>query len=786
MTHVSREEVVEIAIPRNKFGTDFIAVVHRGKVVDLLLASGRSSVHGYLWGELERVQDYVDHFEPIKEARKPTDIEVKHGNNVYVVRVEDGVPRILIPAISTEVELGDSYLSSSEREQILALALRGMLSCSEAQRTIEIALGRNAYADKGPPTTGLQKRPAHEKAIIKCVRALGTVLHCTVERCRSAAKRIIELVLGPKTAILLAKNEIEAEESPAALKTERDTPAIQAPDGISSPQHGSQPTEGGLDEWDFVPEGKQRVWCNQCEMISINGVPCHESGCPNEHKVWDPNALPLDKTSRPDHEYGEWVNGEDFAAPTDVSENPEGAEGGDKNYVIYAQKEEQRLRDPKCREEKEEVDHATSEKEAEKVVVEYKIAYGQGWRVWFENVRPDAQPIAVALDNQPTKRTVQHNGDGESTSPGHHASLFSVKANKAGRILVVDDEEAIRKIMVSILAPAGYECREAAGGLEALRLLESGEQFDLMLDDLMMPGLDGIGLLERTKDKYPDMPVVIVTGVHDVSVALASIRNGAYDYLMKPFEKEQLLNSASRALENRRLKVENRTYQTNLESLVKARTEQLQTAMGSLERAYDLTLESLGDALRLKDAGTEGHSKRVTAFTIGIARAMGLPNDQINVIARGAFMHDIGKMAIPSPILVKPDALTSDETTIMREHCLRGYEILQNLPFLAKASEIVYAHHERFDGTGYPRGLKGEQIPLGGRIVAVANTLDSITSDLPYRRAQSLSTAREEIRRESGRQFDPEIVTVFLDMPDSMWNDLRNEINKQTTPVAHP
>src|SRR5580698_3213181 len=208
------------------------------------------------------------------------------------------------------------------------------------------------------------------------------------------------------------------------------------------------------------------------------------------------------------------------------------------------------------------------------------------------------------------------------------------------RILVVDDEEAIREIVCAILAAAGYTWKQASSGMEALALLNSGEVFELMLSDLMMADLDGIGLLERTKEKYPDMPVVMVTAVHDISVALAAIRNGAYDYLLKPFEREQLLNAVGRALENRRLKVENRTYQTELESLVRARTKELQAAVGELKRSYDITLEALGDALDLKDAETEGHSRRVTAFTILIARAMGLAGDQIDVIARGAFLHD--------------------------------------------------------------------------------------------------------------------------------------------------
>jgi putative nucleotidyltransferase with HDIG domain len=349
----------------------------------------------------------------------------------------------------------------------------------------------------------------------------------------------------------------------------------------------------------------------------------------------------------------------------------------------------------------------------------------------------------------------------------------------AERILVVDDEESIREIVCSMLNAAGYQCRQATSGLDALEVLGTGEEFSLMLSDLMMRDLDGVGLLEQTKIRYPEMPVIMVTAVHDISVALAAIRNGAYDYLLKPFEREQLLAAVRRALETRRLKLENRAYQSNLESLVAARTEQLRQTMNDLERSYDITLEALGDALDLKDSETEGHSKRVTAFTIAIARAMGLGSDKIRVIARGAFLHDIGKMAIPDAILRKPGPLTEEERAIMREHCYRGYQMLRKIPFLTEASEIVYAHQERFDGTGYPRGLRGEQIPLGARIFAVADTLDAITSDRPYRAAQPIAAARTEIRRFDGMQFDPGVVKVFNDMPDSIWEDLRKEIDAQ-------
>jgi putative nucleotidyltransferase with HDIG domain len=352
-------------------------------------------------------------------------------------------------------------------------------------------------------------------------------------------------------------------------------------------------------------------------------------------------------------------------------------------------------------------------------------------------------------------------------------------------ILVVDDEEPIREIVATMLTNAGYACKQAASGMEALAVLTSGEDFELMLSDLMMADLDGLGLLERTKEKYPDMPVVMVTAVHDISVALDAIRNGAWDYVLKPFEREQLLNTVSRALENRRLKVENRNYQMNLESLIQARTDQLQATLEELKRSYDITLEVLGKALDYKDGETENHSKRVTAYTMAIASRMGIPKEQIEVIARGAFLHDIGKMAIPDNILNKPGKLTEDEVTVMREHCYLGYKLVQKIPVLREAAEIVYSHQERFDGTGYPRGLRGPDIPLGARIFSVADTFDAITSDRPYRPKQTMQAARAEIKRCSGSQFDPEVVEIFLEMPDSIWEDLRKDTDAQLDRVAY-
>ena len=348
------------------------------------------------------------------------------------------------------------------------------------------------------------------------------------------------------------------------------------------------------------------------------------------------------------------------------------------------------------------------------------------------------------------------------------------------RILVVDDEASIRDVVSSILGEAGFDCRTVSSGPEALSALRGDNGYALVLSDLIMEGMDGLTLLGRIKKSHPQLNVVMVTAVHDISVALAAIRHGAYDYLLKPFEREQLLAIVRRATENYTLKMENAAYQTRLESLVAEQTQTLRHAFAELERSYDITLEALGNALDLKDAETEGHSKRVTAFTIAIARAMELPQEQIRVIARGAFLHDIGKMAIPDAILRKPGRLTPDEQTLMREHARLGYQMLRRIPFLQEASNIVYSHQERYDGSGYPRGLKGEQIPLGARIFAIADTFDAITSDRPYRAAQSISSARREIQRYAGSQFDPEIVTVFVSVSEQIWQQLRDEIDAQT------
>jgi len=365
--------------------------------------------------------------------------------------------------------------------------------------------------------------------------------------------------------------------------------------------------------------------------------------------------------------------------------------------------------------------------------------------------------------------------------------MYSGGANlEKHNILVADDEEAIREVVSTLLESQGYRCKACPDGRAALDSFRKGS-FDLVLSDIVMPEMNGLKLLAALREEDPDVPVIMVTAMHDISIALEAIRAGAYDYILKPFEKDQLYLSVRRALEHRHLVLENRTYQTGLEHLVAERTQQLSIALQDLEQSYDYTLEALGSALDAKDAETEGHCQRVTAFTITIAKAMGVDKALLRHIARGAFLHDIGKMGIPDQILRKPGPLTLEEREIMRRHCEIGYAVLERIPFLKEAAEIVLSHQECYDGSGYPHGLKGEEIPLGARIFAVADTLDAMISDRPYRKALPISAAREEIQRFAGRQFDPRVVEVFLAQPEALWRDLHEKIGDpfQLTQLEH-
>ncbi len=347
------------------------------------------------------------------------------------------------------------------------------------------------------------------------------------------------------------------------------------------------------------------------------------------------------------------------------------------------------------------------------------------------------------------------------------------------KILVVDDEQLARTLLVATLRKEGYTVESARSGDDALRSLAINS-VDLILTDLVMEGSDGMKLLEQVKSRELETPVILVTAMQEANTAIAAMRGGAYDVLLKPYEPNALLTAVQRGVAYGSVSRRNTTYRNSLEHTVEARTSLLREAMFELERSYDTTLEALGDALDLKDTETEGHSRRVTAYTIALARAMGIDPSDMKTIKHGAFLHDIGKMAIPDAILLKPGRLDPEETATMRKHCLLGYRIVRKIPFLREAADIVYSHQEHFDGGGYPRQLHGEEIPLGARVFAVADTLDAITSDRPYRRGSPFSAARNEIARCAGTQFDPRVVNAFLAIPTEIWEELRDAIRGQS------
>ncbi len=346
--------------------------------------------------------------------------------------------------------------------------------------------------------------------------------------------------------------------------------------------------------------------------------------------------------------------------------------------------------------------------------------------------------------------------------------------HSAVNVLAVDDDPSICDLLRDSLTAQGHSVRSCLSGEQALEIL-SREAIDLVISDLKMPGMSGLGLLRAVVQKHPSAAFIMVTGVDDLRVAIDAMKQGADDYLVKPFPMDVLQVSVERALDRKRMQLELEKYRRSLEEMVEQRTKQLQAAMKRVELTYDETLEALAAALDLRDNETGGHSRRVSLCSLAVARAMGLPAAQLKNIVRGSYLHDIGKIGVPDAILLKNGKLTPVEREVMESHVRIGYNLVCRVDFLAGAAEIVLAHQEKYDGTGYPQGLVAEEIPIGARIFAVADTLDAMTSDRPYRKALSFAAAQAEIVRESGRQFDPKVVAAFLSLPASTWQEIRQQ-----------
>jgi len=279
-----------------------------------------------------------------------------------------------------------------------------------------------------------------------------------------------------------------------------------------------------------------------------------------------------------------------------------------------------------------------------------------------------------------------------------------------------------------------------------------------------MPERDGFWLLDQMRQDYPQIAVLMLTGFGDTEAAVECLRRGAADYLLKPPKAVDLVRSIERGLSRRRLEMARREYRTRLEKNVREKTNELQGALRAVETSYQNTLLALVAALDAREHETSDHSQRVVRYTSAIAKALGFHGLELAEIARGALLHDIGKIGVPDNILRKPGKLTAEEFDVIKQHPIIGDRILAPIPQLQKARAVVLGHHERWDGTGYPYGLAGDEIPISARIVTVADAFDAVTETRIYHAGESPVRALEELQRGRGTHFDPKVVDAFFDV----------------------
>ncbi len=338
-------------------------------------------------------------------------------------------------------------------------------------------------------------------------------------------------------------------------------------------------------------------------------------------------------------------------------------------------------------------------------------------------------------------------------SPGAPA----IEAGSPTNCLVVDDEPSIRRSLVRMLQAQGFTCFEAASGREALSVLERIGEAPLVISDMRMPDIDGVGLLEAVRDRYPDTSVIMLTGMTETTTAVDCLHKGAADFLLKPISVGELQARVARVLEKRTLVLQNRDYQQNLERQVHEQALRIQ-------ELFLQGVQMLARALEAKDAYTRGHSIRVSRYAVATAQRLGFDGQRLDGIRLGGELHDIGKIGTREAVLHKPGVLTDDEFRQISEHPALGERMLQ--PLAQESPDvlrIVRSHHERIDGHGFPDGLRGEKIPIEARIVAVGDAFDAMTTERPYRDSRPPDAAVAELRRVAGTQLDPAAVEAFVD-----------------------
>lgn len=339
-------------------------------------------------------------------------------------------------------------------------------------------------------------------------------------------------------------------------------------------------------------------------------------------------------------------------------------------------------------------------------------------------------------------------------------------------ILIADDDSAVRDVLHELLS-ASYKCvtvRSAEEALEALR----GAQFHLVISDITMGGMTGLEMVPHVLELAPDTVILMISGAQTIESAIEALRVGAFDYVMKPFDLRHVEAAVRRALDHHALRTAKRRYETYLQELVEQRTAELNSTLSSLEDAYRATLKALVAALEMRDAETYGHSERVVSFSLRLGHELDINDEQTRALELGSMLHDIGKIGVPDMILRKPGRLTEDEWVIMRKHPALGQQILHGIEFLKRAVLVVGQHHEKWDGTGYPLGLRGEAVDLNARIFAVADAFDAMTSDRVYRASRPYEAAAAELEEHAGRQFDTQVVEAFHRVPREEWSELRS------------
>jgi response regulator RpfG family c-di-GMP phosphodiesterase len=350
---------------------------------------------------------------------------------------------------------------------------------------------------------------------------------------------------------------------------------------------------------------------------------------------------------------------------------------------------------------------------------------------------------------------------------------MSEAENNQARLLIIDDEPEVRNVLQEFLSRF-YQCAAVKSAESALQLLAT-QSFDLIISDIALDGMSGLEMIPYVLKRAPQTVIIMMSGTQTIESAIEALRADAFDYITKPFDLRHVEVAVRRALEHHSLLEAKRLYESYLEELIEKRTTELHQTLNSLEDSYRTTLKALVAALDTRDTDTCGHSERVVSFSLRLGQELGLDRDQMRSLEFGSLLHDIGKIGIPDVILRKPGALTNKEWEKMREHPALGQRILRGIQFLEGAARVVGQHHEKWDGSGYPLRLRGEEIDFNARIFAVADAFDAIISDRVYRVGKSYAVAAAELERCAGKHFDPQVIAAFQRIPEGDWKRLRDD-----------